>query len=411
MELLYISYDGMLEPLGQSQVLSYLRQIAKHRTVALLSYEKRRDLKDRGRLVPLAQELQAAAIHWRRLRYHKWPSLLATGYDALRGIVAGIVLCRRHRIRVVHARGYVASVIAVRLKRCCGTRFIFDMRGFWADEKVDAGHWSSHSLAYRLAKRWERRFFEEADAIVSLTAEGIAAFPTLGYRIPSDRPTVVVPTCVDLDRFVPGQKDPELLTRFGLHDATVIGCVGNTGNWYLRDWMLRYLAFVCGHLPNVKVLLVTRDDHARLKKDAVAAGVPPDRLVLTQASFEEMPAYLRLLDLAVFFRKLQFSKQGSLAAKLGELLASGVPMVINEGIGDAGALIRQERVGVVLSDVSDAAFETTFDDVARLLQDPLCRRRCRQVAERHFDLHMGVGRYLELYRCLNGSDEPKEGEG
>ncbi|MDP3722459.1 MAG: glycosyltransferase [Candidatus Omnitrophota bacterium] len=411
MVLLYISYDGMLEPLGQSQVLSYLRQIAKHNTVALLSYEKRRDLKDRGRLAPLTRELQAAAIRWRWLRYHKWPSLLATGYDVLRGIMVGIILCRRHRVRVVHARGYVASVIAVCLKRCCGTRFIFDMRAFWADEKVDAGHWSTRSLAYRLAKRWERRFFEEADAVVSLTAEGIAAFPTLGYRIPSDRPIVVVPTCVDLDRFVPGPKDPELLAQLGLRHVTVVGCVGNTGNWYLRDWILRYLAFVCGRLPNVKVLLVTREDHARLTAEAVAAGVPRDRLVLTQAPFEKMPAYLRLLDLAVFFRKLRFSKQGSLAAKLGELLASGVPVVINEGIGDAGALIRRERVGLVLSEVSVSAFETTFEDVARLLQDPLCQRRCRQVAERHFDLRMGVGRYLELYRCLNGSDEPKEGEG
>jgi hypothetical protein len=34
--VLYISYDGMLEPLGQSQVLAYLKRIAHGRRIHLL---------------------------------------------------------------------------------------------------------------------------------------------------------------------------------------------------------------------------------------------------------------------------------------------------------------------------------------------------------------------------------------
>lgn len=54
--LLYVSYDGMLEPLGQSHVLAYLEKLAPDRCVHLISFEKEEQL-DRG--------LAAAVLHAR----------------------------------------------------------------------------------------------------------------------------------------------------------------------------------------------------------------------------------------------------------------------------------------------------------------------------------------------------------
>jgi hypothetical protein len=41
--ILYISYDGMLEPLGQSQVLAYREKLAPGRRIHLVSFEKTGD--------------------------------------------------------------------------------------------------------------------------------------------------------------------------------------------------------------------------------------------------------------------------------------------------------------------------------------------------------------------------------
>ena len=42
MRILYISYNGALEPLGQSQVLAYLRELTRHGLeFNLLTFEKR----------------------------------------------------------------------------------------------------------------------------------------------------------------------------------------------------------------------------------------------------------------------------------------------------------------------------------------------------------------------------------
>lgn len=398
--VLYVTYDGLLEPLGQSQVVSYVLRLAAQADITVLSWEKPKDLADAAAIGGLSARLSAAGIDWIRLRYHKRPTLPATAWDILRGIMVGIRVTRARASTIVHARGYVSSVVALCVKRVTRTKFLFDMRGFWADEKVDGGHWCRRSLPYRLAKRWERAFFERADAIVSLTEAGVKGFPSLGYRMAPDAPIQVIPTCADLTQFAPGPRDPELVARFGLADRLVIGYVGTLSNWYLREDTLRYFATLVRTLPRARVLFVTREDHAALQRDARAAGLPADAMVTTAAEFRDMPAHVRLMDLGVFFIKPCFSKSGSAATKLAEFLGVGVPVVINDGIGDSGRIVRDHEVGVVLPATSAPAFEASLPDVRTLLADEGVKSRCVGTARRLFSLDEGVARYAALYAGL-----------
>jgi len=185
----------------------------------------------------------------------------------------------------------------------------------------------------------------------------VQAFPSLGYAIPPTTPIEVIPTCADLARFAPGPPDHTVVDRLSLNGSLVIGCVGTLSNWYLRTETLGYLALLAERLERAKILFVTREDHEALRRDARAAGVAPERLIVIRAEFAEMPAYLRLMDLGVFFIKPGFSKQGSAATKLAEFLACGVPVVVSRGIGDTEALVRDERVGVVVEDLAGPAYE------------------------------------------------------
>jgi glycosyltransferase involved in cell wall biosynthesis len=401
--VLYISYDGALEPLGQSQVLSYIERLASSFDITLLSFEKAWDLADSRRVRSLRDRCAEGGIRWVCLRYHKRPRLLATSVDLVVGTVTGLWLAWRYRIRIAHARGYVASVIGLVLQRVLGLRFLFDMRGFWADERVDAGHWTRNSRIYRVAKRCERQFVESADAIVSLTAAGIEVIRDFGYKV---RPTTlleVIPTCTDLARFAPGPKPAGLAQRLGLAGSVVIGCVGTMSNRYLRRSMLEYLTYLMRTIDGVEGLVVTQEDHALLCEDAIAAGVPRSRFYLTRAGFAEMPEFIRLMDLGLFFIKPELSTKGTVATKLGEFLASGVPVIINDWVGDAGLIVREGRAGVVLPDTSPASFEASIVKVKALLEDRGVAERCRRTAQRWFDLEMGVDKYRRLYeRCAAG---------
>ena len=203
MSHLYISYDGMLEPLGQSQVLAYQERLAASTTVHLLSFEKPEDWADKATRSSVRQRMDAAGIHWHPRGYHKRPSALATAYDILVGISTGLWVILRYRIRIVHARSYVAAVMALVLKRLTGAKFVFDMRGFWADERVDGGLWPREGRMFRVAKWFERRFLLAADHVISLTHAAVREmekFPYLQHGMP---PVTVIPTCADLDRFRP----------------------------------------------------------------------------------------------------------------------------------------------------------------------------------------------------------------
>src|SRR5882724_11810733 len=135
--VLYISYTGMLDPLGQSQVLPYLRELAKRGILfTLISFERAAMLDECGleRCETLRRQLAADNINWHWLRYHQKPSLPATAYDVAVGIRFALQLVKRGRIELVHARSHIPATIALALKKRTGIKMIFDLRGLMAEE-------------------------------------------------------------------------------------------------------------------------------------------------------------------------------------------------------------------------------------------------------------------------------------
>ncbi len=123
-----------------------------------MSYEKARDWEDNVRRQATAKRIADAGIKWFPLRYHKAPTAPATAYDIAVGTAHAVAIARREKLGVVHARSYVPALIALAVKRLTGAKFLFDMRGFWADERVDGGLWPAGGRLYRMTKSLERHF-------------------------------------------------------------------------------------------------------------------------------------------------------------------------------------------------------------------------------------------------------------
>ncbi len=86
--------------------------------------------------------------------------------------------------------------------------------------------------------------------------------------------------------------------------------------------------------------------------------------------------------------------------------ASGIPVIINEGVGDSDTIVRALDTGVVLSALGVAEFEACLAEVDRLLADPRVSERCRRTAEAYFDLTAGVEKYAMLYGQIDGEYPP-----
>ncbi len=396
MRVLYISYDGMLEPLGQSQVLAYLKRLADGRRIHLISFEKADDWANTTERERIADDIGGAGIVWHPLRYHKRPTALATLWDIACGCTVGLWLVLRHRLRIVHARSYVASVMALAIKRLTGAKYLFDMRGFWADERVDGGLWPRSGRMFRVAKGFERRFLLGADHVVSLTQAAVRELQRFDYLQGRMPPVTVIPTCADLTRFSPKYRE-----RDG--GSFVLGYVGTVGTWYLFDEVAACFAQLLRMQPDARFLIVNRGEHAYIRERLAAAGVPDAAVELTTATHAEMPRQMARMDAGVFFIKPVFSKQASAPTKLAEFLGCGIPCLGNAGVGDMADVLEGEQVGVALKTFDQAALTDGLQALLQLAADPATRTRCVAAAQKHFSLDEGVRRYAAVYGQLGGS--------
>ena len=392
--VLYVSYTGLLEPLGQSQVLQYLVGLSEDHEIELISFEKPAQFADLDEKLTLSSQLADAGIHWHPLTYHKRFSLLATPYDLACMLQKALQLDRQKSFDIVHCRSYIAGIAGAILKKRRGTRFIFDMRGFWADERVDGGIWKAGSLFYRGAKKVERWLLLSADYLVSLTQAGVVEIEKFPYMQDVNLRSAVIPTCTNMSLF-----QPHLSSR-AKDNAITIGMVGSVGTWYLFNEMLQCVARIFAANPDARLLVVNRSDHALVWQQLADLGIANDRVEITAANYSEVASHIGRMDFGFFFIKPVFSKKASAPTKLGEFLACGVPCLTNAGVGDMDAILESSKTGICVQAFSSEAYDAAYQQIIELLKEEGLAERCRQTAEQYFSLEQGIADYQRIYREL-----------
>jgi glycosyltransferase involved in cell wall biosynthesis len=400
---LYLCYFGLREPLVQTQVLPYLRQLVAGGIEShLLTFEPKPAQSWTGDdLERLRALLAAQGIRWVWLPYHKSPSLPATVYDILAGARRAVQLIREHEIDIVHARSHVAAAMGAAAKRLTGRPFVFDIRGFLPEEYVDAGVWSSGGFIYRLAKAAERHMLAEADGFVVLTEK--ARHILFGSRPDaSPTPIEVIPCCVDLRRFeqADGESRTRLRGELGLAERRVIAYVGALGGRYMTEQMADFVAAARRRDATTFAMILAQSPPEMMKSLLRARGVSADDFLVRAVSQGEVPEYLSAADVALLFLKPGYAAHATSPTKFAEYLAAGLPVVCNAGIGDVDDLVEGDRIGVVLREFTATAYDDALDAVERLrVECEALARRCRHAAARGFDLEkVGGERYLRLYR-------------
>ena len=401
MSVLYLSYDGMSDPLGQSQVLPYLAGLTRrgHR-ITLVSFEK--GMRSAAEMETARQACASAGVEWHPLRYHKNPPILSTVVDVLTMLRAAGRLHRAKRFDWLHCRSYVAALVGLAMKRRHGTRFLFDMRGFWADERIDGGLWRRgnpvHRAVYAYFKRKEADFVNEADHVVSLTESARNILLAREDRAPDAPPISVIPCCVEFEAFRPAGPEERAATRRELGisiERRVSVYLGSIGTWYMLDEMLDCFAVQLERKPDALFLIVSRDDPEPIRRAAAAKGIPDHALMIRSASRAEVPHFVGAADYAISFIRPTYSKTASCPTKLGECLALGIPVLTNGGVGDVARVIADTGGGVLVEQFNEQAYDQALQALEAIGTSPTQRR---DGARRWFDLDEGVDRYDRIYR-------------
>jgi glycosyltransferase involved in cell wall biosynthesis len=405
MKTLYVSYFGALKHLSQTQILPYLRGLAGHGIgVTFLSFEEELDdpREERRQREALRKELQSAEIEWVPLRYHKWPSLPATAYDVVVGTLVATYLVARRGIDVIHARNHVPAVIGLLVQALLGRKLVFDMRGVMAEEYEEAGVWKKGSLPYRAVKWVEARVLRRADAIVMLTHRILETLRETSKELRSNSALVeVIPCCVDI-RLYRSVDRSAARARLGLGDKTVMTYAGSLGGWSMISELVEFFVVARVAFPCLHLLVLTQSRFELVRRELELRGVEPRQYTVRTVPPMSMPEHLVAADFGASFIRPGYSKRSSSPTKIGEYLASGLPVVTSAGIGDIDELIQTEGVGALVSGFSERDYRAAADRMAALLRDGEATRvRCRHVAEKHFSLEkVGWLGYLRVYRSL-----------
>lgn len=391
-KILYISYDGLTDALGQSQILAYQKHISSPDVqVTIMSFEKKDSYSKLGSSI--AQICKEANIHWRPLFYTKRPPILSTAYDLYHGWQEIKRLQRTTSFDIVHCRGYISALLGEKMKKNFHTKFIFDMRGWWPDEKLESGNWAGtlYLPIYKYFKKKELDFFRQADITVSLTESGKSEIVTNGWQ--KENKVQVVPTCTDLSLFQLQGKDKRLALKASLGfpaDAKILVYSGSLGgNYPVEDLFLllrQYLAL--SPLHYCLILAKYGDTKVAL----------PERTILKSVPYSEVGPHLAACDFGFIYYTKAYSNIGRCPTKLGEYWACGLPAIIPSEIGDVDSLFNTYPTTGV--SVPHWYIDEIDKSLQQLLATPFSKAYLRQSAINHFSLDKGVDFYKNLYYNL-----------
>jgi len=396
----------MTDPLGQSQVIPYLAGLTKAGyTFTILSCDKPAKYQTHRSYVE--KLIAPYPIKWVSIPYHKSPPVLSSVYDYYKLKQTAKKLHLTEKFDMVQTRPGIPQLVALYLKKELGIKFMNDIRGFWADERVDGGMWDLKNPLYKTVYKFFRAKEDEcvrvADYNTCLTYRGKEEI--LKWKnVPQPVKVDVVPCSVDLDLFNPNTIDAELRSAFkkelGITDTDfIVSYLGSIGGWYLTREMLQFCKALLDKKPDAKFLFISNNNHKDITDAAKEYGVPPERIIVKFGKRHEVPVLLSFSNYSLFFIKACYSKLSSSPTKHGEIMAMGIPVIANSGVGDVKEIVEKYEAGFVLDDFTAASMNTVVEKMIDP-QTTFNAEKIRAGAKDFYDLDTTVATYAEVYKKI-----------
>ena len=404
--ILFITYFAANEPLLDSRTTPVLRELTKSGIeYHLITFEKKGGPNNDILFYDadyLRDKFNRSGIKWHPLNYHKRPLTISTLYDILVGIFHSIFILIAKNIDFIHAQTAVGGAIAVCVAKAFKKKFIYDINGLLAEEYADAGIWNRKSIVFKMVRGFEKYIIFNADGIIPLSkrfAETIREGKYIPYK-KMNWNLQVIPSHVDTNRFkCEISRDIELQERYNLKGKFVIIYVGSVGTWYMFSEMLDFFNVAKKLIPEAIFLILTHTHKDIVRYHAYTKGIRERNIIITEVLPHEVPRYLSVADSGIFFIKSTFSKQACSPIKLGEYLASGLPVVINSNVGDTDILVKSTNTGVVIDRFEENAYKDAALNLKHLIDtDKGLKKRCYKTAQEHLSLDTAIEKYKRLYK-------------
>ncbi|MBT5367773.1 MAG: glycosyltransferase, partial [Nitrospinaceae bacterium] len=355
MNIAYLTCDGVLDSVFDSQVMGLIAELEKEKIKVDL-YSARGPKRN---FDPLLQEkisevrskLDGTFRQIWHLRYLGNWSTYFSRCSFSRNLDVS------HKYRMVHCRGSYSGYVAV---KSLGSSLpvLTDVRGVMVEEagirrgqvsignKIRNSGWRSRGL-----KSLERVAVEGAQA-VTCVSNPLRGYLLRNYSIKPEN-VVVLPGCVDTSRFRPDEKSrDEVREKLKLIAKRVFLYVGSAKAWQIPEVIGKVFRYALEQDDRSHLLVLSQEPDV-MRSFLEEEGIASEHMTIMQVAHEEIASYIRAADVGLLLREKSLVNEVACPTKFGEYVSSGVPVLASTGIGDTQAHIQEHRLGWLLDDFND----------------------------------------------------------
>lgn len=257
---------------------------------------------------------------------------------------------------LLHCRSEAATLWGVRLRGLLGgpgmpsVRVLFDNRGIRNEEVRSHFHCHPYHEA-KLLLHGAARFAASrtCDSYSFVTTAMRDHYQAHGYD--SAKPTIVVPTCIDSARFPSGTS-----RQFDL------AYCGSSWAWQNLEEVFALFSRLLGIDSKMRMLVLVDDPAVAA---GVAAGIPPESLLITKVKGSDVPAMLLKCRAGLVLRDDSLINRVAAPIKIGEYLSAGMKVVYTGSIGSIKDLLSEcPAAAACLINAASASAEEIIRSIA-----------------------------------------------
>jgi glycosyltransferase involved in cell wall biosynthesis len=388
-KILFIGFWGLEDPLTLSTTFPNLKLLAEMDNVELIHFATVE--RDNTNIPALKLPFSTNKITHKPLVSRPQRSLLTTKFEEfLRFPRELAVAVRELEIDIIIGRGAMAGALAYLTSQRTGKPFYVESFEPHADYMLDAGVWGRYDPRYIFQRFWEGKEKKYAKGLMPVAENYRKQLQIEG--VPASK-IITMPCPVDTTAFrleVEAGQAMRRKLKFGLEDTIGI-YVGKFGGIYYDAEafdLFRAAAEYFG--PSFRLIILTPNSEQEVRAKLLRVGINAEQCFVGKVPHHEVPKYLAAADFAF---GLHLPTPFVSPVKVGEYWASGLPVLLTDGVGDDSDIIKAEGGGAIFNLRYPESVPAALNEIKRQISQANYREPIQRLAVRHRSIELSRQAY------------------
>ena len=253
---------------------------------------------------------------------------------------------------IFHCRGESAALWAMSMRAYFQRAgIVADIRGAWPEELLFAQGFDGPEQADELSYEHYQMSLSRLHSVLTNAGSVLSVSPALSEWLvaagAAESKVGVVPCCISHLQFS-AQDREDVRAELGVNGKLVFAYLGSMFKYqHLGDGLVPFFRALIRECDAAHLLCVTPDPES-MRETLCHGGVSADRTTILRLSHDRVARYLCAADAGLLLRKRSRMNRFACPIKFAEYLASGVPVIVSQGIGETGSLVEASGAGLVV---------------------------------------------------------------